>query len=134
MSPFTRCHRMSPPVSLSTPERAHLESRGIPLERAYRFDGYNLHYCNFFKAQVNPLWIDLPSRHKKNRRGAIGFSSDVPAVNQKRALPTLSAFGQYHRREELNYRVRNGNGCCLFTVGTRNSKLDSHLGRLPSLP
>ncbi len=26
---------------------------------------------------------------------------------------------QYHRREEIYYRVRNGNGCGLSTIGTR---------------
>ena len=26
---------------------------------------------------------------------------------------------QYHRREEIYYRVRNGNGCGLFTMSTR---------------
>jgi hypothetical protein len=38
-----------------------------------------------------------------------------------RALPTLSVFNQYHRHEELNYRVRNGNGCDPLTLGTHRS-------------
>jgi len=35
-------------------------------------------------------------------------------LNKAGATYSLSV-NQYHRRKELNYRVRNGNGCGLFT-------------------
>lgn len=39
-------------------------------------------------------------------------------LNKAGATYSLSV-NQYHRSEELNYRVRNGNGCGLLALGTR---------------
>ena len=64
----------------------------------------------------------LPKRanHKKNRLPRVTGGS-----NQKAGAAYSLGCSQYHRREELNYRVRNGNGCDLSTVST--PKIFRHL-------
>jgi hypothetical protein len=41
------------------------------------------------------------------------------ASSSKNGRRLLSRVDQYHRREELDFRVRNGNGYGLNTIGTR---------------
>ena len=59
-------------------------------------------------------------RAEKKSRQACGPSLAAPF---QAGTPYSLGCGQYHRCEELNYRVRNGNGCFLSTLGTRNFKV-----------
>ena len=56
------------------------------------------------------------ARGKKARspRGLAASGASLDEIRQH----LLSHFWYYHRLEELNYRVRDGNGCGLFEIVT----------------
>jgi hypothetical protein len=83
--------------------------------------------------EVNQRFRSLPLVHRPTpsrcEQGHPGPKKSRPACDSSSAAPFQAGTpyslgcGQYHRCEELNYRVRNGNGCFLSTLGTRNFKV-----------
>ena len=70
-------------------------------------------------ARTSPFPVNKwDTRHKKS---VAPSSRRRDASFNNAGAPYSLGGNQYHRYEGLNYRVRNGNGCFPFAVGTRNS-------------
>ncbi len=80
--------------------------------------------CRASRGLAPPSRCALPGAHKKGPHACSGKRAARMMRQENRRLPTLAACDHYHRRDGLNFRVRNGNGCGPAAMGRRNTLSD----------